>query len=109
MIRSPIPATLACVLLALSAPPAAAHYPFCNCAALGETITCNGGFSDGTSAEGVRLDVISYDEDVLVPAKFDAASKVQFPKPEGEFYILFDAGPGHVVEVDWQDVEGLNP
>lgn len=98
------PATLA---LVLSAMPALAHYPFCTCAAQGGTITCEGGFSDGTSAEGVKLDVISYDEDVLVPAKFDASSKVNFAKPAGEFYILFDAGPGHVVEVDWQDVDGL--
>lgn len=100
---------LAAALLALSALPAAAHYPFCTCAAQAGEITCEGGFSDGTSAEGVTLDVISYDENVLVPAKFDASSKVQFPRPEGEFYILFDAGPGHVVEVDWQDVEGLTP
>lgn len=98
---------LSCAVLALSALPAAAHYPFCTCTAQGASITCEGGFSDGTSAEGVKLDVISYDEDVLVPAKFDATSKVQFQKPDGEFYILFDAGPGHVVEVDWQDVEGL--
>lgn len=93
--------------LLLSALPAAAHYPFCNCAAEGGNIVCEGGFSDGTSAEGVKLDVISYDEDVLVPTRFDASSKVNFTKPEGEFYILFDAGPGHVVEVDWQDVDGL--
>lgn len=105
MMRLALPAAL----LALSALPAAAHYPFCTCAAAGETITCDGGFSDGTSAEGVTLDVISYDETVLVPGKFDATSKVHFPKPAGEFYILFDAGPGHVVEVDWQDVDGLSP
>lgn len=101
--------TLSAALLALSAPAAFAHYPFCNCALQGAEITCNGGFSDGTSAEGVKLDVISYDEDVLVPASFDAQSKVSFPKPAGEFYILFDAGPGHIVEVDWQDVDGLKP
>lgn len=98
---------LSCVAFLLTALPALAHYPFCNCAANGGEITCEGGFSDGTSAEGVKLDVISYDENVLVPAKFDNASKVHFAKPDGEFYILFDAGPGHIVEVDWQDVEGL--
>jgi len=103
------PLALSAALLALSAPMALAHYPFCNCALQGGQITCNGGFSDGTSAEGVKLDVISYDEDVLVPASFDASSKVSFPKPDGEFYILFDAGPGHIVEVDWQDVDGLTP
>lgn len=100
---------LAVLFLALSGLPALAHYPFCTCAKNGPEIICEGGFSDGTSAEGVKLDVISYDEDVLVPAKFGASSKISFPKPEGEFYILFDAGPGHIVEVDYQDVEGLTP
>ncbi|AGT08612.1 hypothetical protein [Paracoccus aminophilus] len=100
---------IATAVLALSALPAAAHYPFCTCAAKAGEIICEGGFSDGTSAEGVKLDVISYEEDVLVPAKFDASSKVSFQKPEGEFYVLFDAGPGHIVEVDYQDIEGLAP
>ncbi|TWI31215.1 hypothetical protein [Paracoccus sulfuroxidans] len=106
MIRNLLTAT---ALLAATALPAFAHYPFCTCTAKDGAITCEGGFSDGTSAEGVKLDVISYDEDVLVPAKFDATSKISFPKPDGEFYILFDAGPGHIVEVDYQDVEGLAP
>ncbi|MBK4217126.1 hypothetical protein JJJ17_14435 [Paracoccus caeni] len=98
---------LTATLLGASALPALAHYPFCTCEAHGADVICTGGFSDGTSAEGVKLDVISYEEDVLIPAKFDASSKYSFQKPEGEFYILFDAGPGHIVEVDWQDVEGI--
>jgi hypothetical protein len=72
-------------------------------------IVCKGGFSDGTGAEGVTLDVIAYDENILVPGKFGSDSVVRFEKPPGEFYVLFDAGPGHVVEVDWRDIEGLAP
>ena len=26
-------------------------------------------------------------------------------KPGAEFYVLFDAGPGHVVEIDQADIE----
>lgn len=97
------------ILLLLAATPAYAHYPYCTCAMEGGRIACKGGFSDGTGAEGVTLDVISYDEEILVPGKFGADSVVRFDRPAGEFYVLFDAGPGHVVEVDWRDIDGLAP
>jgi hypothetical protein len=89
--------------------PAFAHYPFCTCAKEGGKIICKGGFSDGTSAEGVKLDVIAYDDKVLAANKFGPDSTVRFERPPGEFFVLFDAGPGHVVEVDWRDIEGLAP
>jgi hypothetical protein len=92
--------------LAMTAP-ALAHYPFCTCALRDGSITCTGGFSDGSGAEGVKLDVISYDEEVLIPGKFGADSKVSFKRPDREFYVLFDAGPGHVVEIDWHDIDGV--
>jgi hypothetical protein len=88
------------------ATPVFAHNPFCACEKVDDaTIRCQGGFSDGASAEGVKLDVISYGEEVLLPGKFGSDSVVEFKKPEGEFYILFDAGPGHVVEVDHLDIQ----
>jgi hypothetical protein len=31
-------------------------------------------------------------------------STLTFKRPDGEFYVLFDAGPGHVVEVDYADI-----
>lgn len=90
------------------AAPALAHNPVAECAvAQADIIECRGGFSDGSGAVGVTLDVISYDEDVLIPGKLGDDSRLQFTRPDGEFYILFDAGPGHVVEVDYHDVEGL--
>lgn len=99
-------AGLAAACLASSA---RAHYPYCTCAMENGQIVCKGGFSDGTGAEGVTLDVISYDEEILVPGKFGPDSTVHFERPAGEFYVLFDAGPGHVVEVDWRDIDGLAP
>ncbi len=98
-------AALAAVLCMTSS--AFAHYPFCVCAKEGDKIVCKGGFSDGTSAEGVKLDVIAYDEKVLAANKFGPDSVVRFERPSGEFFVLFDAGPGHVVEVDWRDIDGL--
>ena len=61
-------------------------------------------FSKEVTAEGVKLDVIGYDETILIPGKFGSTSTVEFKKPSGEFYVLFDAGPGHVVEVDHHDI-----
>jgi hypothetical protein len=91
--------------LAMAAGQAYAHNPVCTCEAVGEEeIRCTGGFSDGSGAPGVTLDVISYNEDILVPGKLGDDSSMTFARPNDEFYILFDAGPGHVVEVDHTEV-----
>jgi len=85
---------------------AMAHNPMCECKAIdAEQIKCTGGFSDGSSAPGVTLDVIGYDETILLPGKLGADSTLIFKKPAAEFYVLFDAGPGHVVEIDQADIE----
>ena len=85
---------------------ALAHNPMCECKAVdAEQIECTGGFSDGSGAPGVTLDVIGYDETILVPGKLGADSKLTFKKPGAEFYVLFDAGPGHVVEIDQADIQ----
>jgi len=85
---------------------ALAHNPMAECKPEGkEQIQCTGGFSDGSGAAGVTMDVISYDEQILVPGKLDADSKMTFKRPDGEFYVLFDAGPGHVVEIDHVDIQ----
>ena len=81
------------------------HNPICQCEpAASDEIVCTGGFSDGSGAPGVTLDVISYDEEVLVPGKLGEDSKISFKRPDGEFYVLFDAGPGHVVEIDHTEI-----
>lgn len=93
------------LLLLAFAGPALAHNPMCQCEPIeGEQIKCTGGFSDGSGAPGVTLDVIGYDETVLVPGKLGQDSTMTFKRPAGEFYVLFDAGPGHVVEIDYADI-----
>lgn len=85
---------------------AMAHNPICECKQVADgQIQCTGGFSDGSGAPGVTLDVVGYDESILVPGKLGADSTLTFKRPEGEFYVLFDAGPGHVVEIDQADIE----
>lgn len=95
----------AVVLLSSLSGLALAHNPLCECKEIeGEQIRCTGGFSDGSGAPGVTLDVIGYDETVLVPGKLGTDSTVTFKRPASEFYVLFDAGPGHVVEIDQADI-----
>ncbi|WP_434681035.1 hypothetical protein J3P77_08330 [Pseudomonas sp. R1-18] len=85
---------------------ALAHNPMCECKQIdNEQIRCTGGFSDGSGAPGVTLDVIGYDETILVPGKMGEDSTVTFKRPASEFYVLFDAGPGHVVEIDQADIQ----
>ncbi|MGE8321596.1 MAG: hypothetical protein ACN6OX_00780 [Pseudomonas sp.] len=97
--------TLALPWLVLAAGTALAHNPMCECEELASgQVRCTGGFSDGSGAPGVTLDVIGYDEQVLVGGKLGDDSTLTFKRPAGEFYVLFDAGPGHVVEVDYADI-----
>jgi hypothetical protein len=83
-----------------------AHPPFCICKTIdATTIRCEGGFADGTGVSGVRLDVVRYDESIVLQTSFGADSTVSFRKPDGEFYILFDAGPGQSFDVDFKDIQ----
>ena len=95
---------LALALLLLSAS-AFAHNPVVECRQISaDTIQCRGAFSDGSLAPGVRLDVMGYDDKVLLSGKLDKGSLLSFKKPKGDFFVLFDAGPGHVVEVDHAEI-----
>lgn len=92
-------------LLLSVATAALAHNPVVECRQVSaDTIQCRGAFSDGSLAPGVRLDVMSYDDKVLVSGKLDKSSMLSFKKPKGDFFVLFDAGPGHVVEVDHAEI-----
>ena len=99
------PALMLGLLAAACSGVALAHNPMCECKQIDDQqIRCTGGFSDGSGAPGVTLDVVGYDESILVPGKLGSDSTVTFKRPDAEFYVLFDAGPGHVVEIDQADI-----
>lgn len=82
-----------------------AHTPLCSCYDNGDsTITCEGGFSDGSSAAGVEMRVLDAEGKVLIKGKMDEDSEFTCKKPDGLYKIQFDAGPGHLVEVDGKDI-----
>lgn len=85
--------------------PAFAHTPLCSCYDNGDgTVTCEGGFSDGSSASGVQMRVEGKGGKVLLKGKMDQDSEFTFDKPSGAYKVVFDAGEGHVVEVDGKEI-----
>jgi hypothetical protein len=91
--------------LLFAATSAQAHTPLCSCFDNGDnTITCEGGFSDGSSAAGVGVSVMGNDGKVVLEGKMDANSEFTFDKPAGDFQVLFDAGEGHKITVSGKDI-----
>jgi len=106
MIRAPLHLAALAALLTLPAPAAFAHGAFCTCVALdAEQVRCRGGFIGGGPAPGVTLDVIGYDQTVHLHGTLGADSTLTFRRPAGDFYVLFDAGPGYTAEVDHSEIE----
>lgn len=88
------------VLLGAQASPAAAHSALLNCFDNADgTFTCQGGYSDGSSATGIRIVVRDSSGVVLQEARLDSNSEVTLNRPQGDFSVLFDGGAGHSVEV----------
>jgi len=82
-----------------------AHSAICSCFDNGDnTITCEGGFSDGSSASGVRVFVRDMGDQTLDRGKMNEDSEFTFKKPDQAYKIVFDAGPGHQVEINGKDI-----
>lgn len=92
------------IVIMLVSLPVWAHYPVMTCEPEGEKILCEVGFSDGTKAIGKKVQLITYDEEVLETQKADRFSRVTFKKPEGEFYMYFDSGHEFPIEVDYGEL-----
>jgi uncharacterized GH25 family protein len=92
---------LACLLIASSA---FAHTALMSCFDEGDgTITCEGGFSDGSSASGVNFYIV-VNETKILKTKMSEFSEVNFEKPANDYQAVFDAGEGHRVYVDSNDI-----
>lgn len=101
--------TLALALLPLALTAAAvayAHNAICSCFDNGDdTITCEGGFSDGGKAAGVPLRVFDQAGKVLIDGVMTKDSNFTFAKPKAAFRVEFNAGEGHIVTIDGRDIE----
>lgn len=80
------------------------HSATMNCFDNGDgTITCEGGFSDGSSASGVGFRVVQ-DGKVLTETKFNEDSEFTFKVPSGKYEAHLDAGEGHKIILKSQDI-----
>lgn len=104
MIIRPTVFTIAIVAAAT----ALAHAPVSRCELNDRTVSCEGRFQDDTKAEGVTMSVITYDGETLHTHVLDKTSRFQFELPSRPFYVLMDAGPGEMFEVDWRDIQGAD-
>ena len=92
-------------LLALAAV-AYGHNAICDCFDNGDdTITCEGGFSDGGKAVGVPVRVLDQAGKVLLEGVMSDKSDYTFAKPKVDYRVEFDGGQGHVVTIDGRDIE----
>ena len=91
-------------LVALVSLPAFAHTALMSCIDNGDgSVTCEAGFSDGSSASGVEFKVLQNGK-VIIEGKFDKDSMYIFKKPEGEYKARMFAGEGHEVIIDSKDI-----
>lgn len=82
-----------------------AHSPLMSCFDNGDgTVTCEGGFSDGSSASGVKVHIKDGAGKSIQETKMTEDSEVTFKKPSGTYMVVFDAGEGHTVEVNGADI-----
>lgn len=106
VMRRAIHSALLAVACATGAMLVHAHNAICSCFDNGDdTITCEGGFSDGGKAVGVPLRVFDQSGKVLLEGKMSDASEYKFARPKVPFRVEFDAGEGHVVKIDGRDIE----
>ena len=81
-----------------------AHTAIMSCFDNGDnTITCEGGFSDGSSASGVKFHILQ-DGKKVFESKMSEDSEVTFDKPSGAYTAVFDAGEGHQVHIKGSDI-----
>lgn len=82
-----------------------AHTPLCSCYDMGDgTVLCEGGFSDGSSAAGVAIRVLDDRGNPVIEGEMSENSEFEFDKPGGDYKVVFEAGPGHEVEIDGKDI-----
>ncbi|MFP4461823.1 MAG: hypothetical protein ACLFQE_06470, partial [Thermotogota bacterium] len=72
------------------------------------TLYAEAGFSDGSGAQGMTCRLEDEDGEILWEGKFDDFSSVEVDIPEvSKYFVVFDAGPGHIVKKDGPVKEAL--
>ena len=90
--------------LAVLASSAFAHSAIMNCFDNADgTVTCEGGFSDGSSSSGVAF-VIEQNGKTIFETKMSENGDATCKKPSGDYTVILDAGEGHEVYIKSKDI-----
>jgi len=68
-----------------------------------DTITCEGGFSNGSSASGVGFSILQNGK-VVTETKLSEDSDITFDKLDSDFEVKFNAGEGHQIIIKSSDI-----
>lgn len=84
---------------------AGAHAPLFACVKKENTVRCEAGYSDGSSAAGRPVTVVDENHQVLIEAQVAENGTYEFAAPAGTFHVVFDGGQYHEVTVYSSDIE----
>jgi hypothetical protein len=100
-------AIMAMLIAAFTAGTAMAHTPLFACWDNGDgTLSCEAGFSDGSSAAKMPVKVTDENGKVISECKLDSNGEATFKKPTVKNYtITFDGGPGHSIKIPSKDIQ----
>ncbi|RSU54943.1 hypothetical protein DAH51_18530 [Sphingobium yanoikuyae] len=103
-VRRPLACGVAVIIGVLSTP-VLAHEPILKCVLLDPaTVRCRGGYAEGETAQGERLEVIDHADRRLLAGKLGKDGTLTFARPKGPYYVLFDVGPGHQAIVEHDEI-----
>lgn len=68
------------------------------------SVACEAGFSDGSSAAGMKVRVMDLTNKVLMESVLTKEGTYSFKPPAGKYHVMFDGGPGHTVTMDSEDI-----
>src|SRR5690554_4013525 len=86
-----------------------AHVPVSRCSVQTDNwVECQTRYDDDSIAADILMGLYAYDNTLMSSGRSDMKGVFRFKLPDEPFYLLMDAGPGHVFEVDWQDIDGIN-
>lgn len=84
-----------------------AHTPVCRCELEDSDVIYIGQFHDGSEAADIPITVFDANNLPLIEGQFNKQSRFLFTIPQPPFYIIMDAGPGEMFEVDSRDILGI--
>lgn len=104
--RSALLATVLAGAAVMAGVPAMAHAPVLDCFKDKDTesVRCEAGFSDGTSAAGKKLLILDANHRLIQEGVLDATGSFTFKPPAGDYHVVFHGGQNHEVTLYSSDI-----